>query len=77
LIGKQQIPQHGLYRAYLGNGNNSSIIGKTLKNRSYWVIVDNIDQETNLIWTQLPIKKLEKSSNQYVAKFEFLNLNNI
>lgn len=34
--------QSGFYKAYIGNGNNSTLIKKLLKDRGYWIIVDNI-----------------------------------
>jgi hypothetical protein len=30
---------NGFHKVYLGNGNNSSLIGKCLKEKGYWTVV--------------------------------------
>ncbi len=42
-----------MYKAFIGQGNNSGLIRKTLKARGYWNIVDSIEEDTNFVWTQL------------------------
>ena len=48
---------NGFYRAYIGPGNNCTLIKKTLKERGYWTIVDSLSDNPHFVWTQLRCKK--------------------
>lgn len=44
----------GVYKAYVGKGNNSLMIKGILKRRGWWTIVEN-QSEANFVWTQLKV----------------------
>jgi len=62
-----QLPiSNGIYRAYVGKGNNSILIKNTLKARFWWNISEN-DSDANFNWQQSRDNKLIetlKSTNQ-------------
>ena len=50
-------PPLGFYRVYVGEGNNSSLILRTLKAKGYWTAVDSVDDNPHFVWTQSSSKK--------------------
>lgn len=44
--------REGMYKAYIGRGNNSVLVKKALKARGYWVITETLEEDVNFLWTQ-------------------------
>lgn len=44
--------REGMYKAYIGRGNNSILVKKALKARGYWTITDTLEEDVNFLWTQ-------------------------
>ena len=45
------------YKIYIGKGNNSNLLRTIVRKRFWWQLVDKINFETNLVWTQLKMNE--------------------
>ena len=46
-------------KAYVGPGNNSSMIKSLLKRRFWWTVCDNINSEdVSFVWTQIKVNNI-------------------
>ena len=41
------------YKAYIGSGNNATLIKNLIKRRFWWTVTDNKSTDINFVWTQL------------------------
>lgn len=49
--------REGMYKAFIGRGNNSALVRKCLKARGYWTIVETMEEDVNFVWTQIRSNK--------------------
>ena len=55
-----KIPDNNItYKAYVGPGNNSTLIKSVLRRRSWWNVVDKMEN-CNFVWTQLKVNSIFK-----------------
>jgi hypothetical protein len=45
------------YKAWIGAGNNGSLIKELMKRRFWWIIVEEKTMNVNFMWTQLKVQE--------------------
>ncbi|CAD8080092.1 unnamed protein product [Paramecium sonneborni] len=58
-------PEKTFYKAFITKGNNGTLIRQCLKLRSWWLLIDQPNEELNLYWTQLRKQQEYETVKQY------------
>jgi O-phosphoseryl-tRNA(Cys) synthetase len=58
---KEILPTQKVFKAYIGKGNNWTVVKNTLKYRNWWTVISKFNKnDTNFVWTQWLKKKILK-----------------
>ncbi|CAD8081512.1 unnamed protein product [Paramecium sonneborni] len=58
-------PERTIYKAFITKGNNGTLIRQCLKQRPWWILMDQPSEDLNLYWTQLRKQQEFESIKKY------------